>query len=327
MVAGKLRAALELCRSELQAAETGGLSATAAYACSSLGIAEFHLGLFADSRDHCSRAMTMYDHSWSADALSATGFDFLSVTEAAYSMALWVQGELSSSEKLMSRAISRAKEIREPFTLAHVLNHAAIVHFYGNNPHALREAADALGEVVEAHSIGSYQSQSKMWKGLAHGLIHDPKAGIEEIQAALARLNQTGTHLYDVLANLMLAQLKAASAASDDAIALIGIGLDDWREGGLALGSPLQRLRGEICSEYDTISAEAAYRESIRIARTQGARTFELQAALPLARLLRSTNRPLDARALLTPALEGFAPTPELQAIAEAQALLEMLRP
>jgi len=48
-------------------------------------------------------------------------------------------------------------------------------------------------------------------------------------------------------------------------------------------------------------------------------------AALTLAKLYRSTGRPADTRAVLSPALEGFAPTPEMPAIAEAEALLEHL--
>ncbi|MFZ0605969.1 MAG: hypothetical protein WAN05_32245, partial [Roseiarcus sp.] len=47
-----------------------------------------------------------------------------------------------------------------------------------------------------------------------------------------------------------------------------------------------------------------------------------LRAALALARLYQSTGRPTEAHAVLAPALEGFASTPEMPEIAEAQALL-----
>jgi hypothetical protein len=43
---------------------------------------------------------------------------------------------------------------------------------------------------------------------------------------------------------------------------------------------------------------------------------------LSLAKLYRLTGRPAEAHAVLAPALEGFAPTPEMPEIAEAQALL-----
>ena len=50
-----------------------------------------------------------------------------------------------------------------------------------------------------------------------------------------------------------------------------------------------------------------------------------MRAALALAKLYQSTGRPAEAHAVLAPALEGFAPTPEMPEIAEAQALLTAL--
>ena len=72
-------------------------------------------------------------------------------------------------------------------------------------------------------------------------------------------------------------------------------------------------------------AAEEAFRTAIAIAKQQGARSFELRAALALAKLYQSTGRPADAHAVLAPALEGFSPTPEMPEIAEAQALLTAL--
>jgi hypothetical protein len=63
--------------------------------------------------------------------------------------------------------------------------------------------------------------------------------------------------------------------------------------------------------------AEAAFLTAI--AERQGGRFYGLRAALSLAKLYQSHNRPADAHALLAPALEGFS----LPGIAEAQALLE----
>ena len=57
----------------------------------------------------------------------------------------------------------------------------------------------------------------------------------------------------------------------------------------------------------------------------QGTRSFELRAALALAKLYQSTGRPADAHAVLGPALEGFPPAPEMPEIAEAEALLAFL--
>ena len=90
----------------------------------------------------------------------------------------------------------------------------------------------------------------------------------------------------------------------------------------------LHRLRGEILLKRDpanTAPAEEAFLAAIAVAQQQKARSFELRAALDLARLYRSTSRSADAHALLASALNGFSPSPEFPEIAEAQTLLGAL--
>ena len=90
----------------------------------------------------------------------------------------------------------------------------------------------------------------------------------------------------------------------------------------------LHRIRGEILLKRDPPNkapAEEVFLTAMAIAREQKARSFELRAALSLARLYQSSNRAADAHAALAPALEGFLPTPEFPEIAEAQTLLAAL--
>jgi hypothetical protein len=61
---------------------------------------------------------------------------------------------------------------------------------------------------------------------------------------------------------------------------------------------------------------------AIAITQKQGTRSFELRAALSLARLYQSIGRAADAYAILAPPLKGFSPTSEMPEIAEARALL-----
>ena len=72
-------------------------------------------------------------------------------------------------------------------------------------------------------------------------------------------------------------------------------------------------------------TAAEAFLAAIAVAKQQRTRSFELRAALAHATLLQSTARPVDAHAVLAPALEGFSPTPEMPEIAKAQALLSQL--
>ena len=76
--------------------------------------------------------------------------------------------------------------------------------------------------------------------------------------------------------------------------------------------------------EYRSSQGEALL-AAIAIAQQQKAKSFELQAALSLAKLYQSTGHPGDAHVILATALEGFSPTPHFLEIAEAQTLLVAL--
>ena len=66
---------------------------------------------------------------------------------------------------------------------------------------------------------------------------------------------------------------------------------------------------------------------AIAVAKQQGTRSFELRAALSLAKLYRATGRDADAHAVLAPALAGFSPTPEFPEIAEALEIMANIEP
>ncbi len=91
--------------------------------------------------------------------------------------------------------------------------------------------------------------------------------------------------------------------------------------GQLWFNAELHRTHGEILLKQGAshpASAEESFLVALAIARRQKARSFELRAALSLAKLYRATGRDGDALAVLDSALEGFAPTPEFPEIAEA---------
>ena len=159
----------------------------------------------------------------------------------------------------------------------------------------------------------------------ARGRLLDPKLGARELRRALAKLNAQGHKLGMPSFHGLLAELEVTQGP-DRALTLIDEGLQIAEETGERVTDfYLHRLRGDILLKRDPanpVPAEDAYRTAIAIAKRQSARSSELLASLLLAKLYRSTDRPADALAILAPALEGFAPTPEMPEIAEAQALL-----
>ena len=110
----------------------------------------------------------------------------------------------------------------------------------------------------------------------------------------------------------------------DDALAESARTEERWYD------AQMHRIRGEILLKRDpvnTAAAEQSLQAAIAIAQSQKARSFELRAALALAKLYRAANRDPDAHAVLAPAVEGFPPTRQFPELSEAQTLLATLRP
>ena len=93
----------------------------------------------------------------------------------------------------------------------------------------------------------------------------------------------------------------------------------------MLLHKPRTASRPALAAPVRTTCAQQALQAAIAIAQSQRARSFELRAALSLAKLYRATHRDAVAHAVLALAVEGFPPTQQFPELAAAQALLGVI--
>jgi predicted ATPase len=89
------------------------------------------------------------------------------------------------------------------------------------------------------------------------------------------------------------------------------------------------RLKGEMPLMRDPAAApeaEGRFRAALEVARVQEARWWELRPSVSFARLLRDTNRPDEARAVLGEIYHWFPEGSDLPDLKEAKTLLDELR-
>ena len=87
-------------------------------------------------------------------------------------------------------------------------------------------------------------------------------------------------------------------------------------------------MKGELLlagKNTNVDEAQRAFRTAIGVADQQAARSWELRATVSLARLLRSTNRHDEARAMLAEIYNWFTEGFDTADLKEAKALLEEL--
>jgi predicted ATPase len=88
----------------------------------------------------------------------------------------------------------------------------------------------------------------------------------------------------------------------------------------------MHRVRGELfLSMHDDGAAEASFRKAINVAQHQSAKTWELRAAMSLARLWRDQGKTVEARELLAPVYGWFTEGFDTRDLKDAKALLSML--
>ena len=90
----------------------------------------------------------------------------------------------------------------------------------------------------------------------------------------------------------------------------------------------IERIAGEIAlksPEPDEARALEYFERALAIARQQQARSWELRAAMSLARLWRDQGKPQQARELLTPVYGWFTEGYNTRDLKEAKALLDEL--
>jgi predicted ATPase len=186
-----------------------------------------------------------------------------------------------------------------------------------------------LARLAREHDLTMFRAFSVFLEGWAKAENKVPVDGFEGMRRGVHLLREQNVLMFDGLIKIALAEAEARAGDPDRAVAILDEALATAdRTGYRAFGAELHRARGEMLLKRDPANpalAEDAFKAAIAVAREQGTRSFELRAAIALAKLCQSTGRPADAYAVLAPALEGFAPTPEMPEIAEAQALMERL--
>jgi predicted ATPase len=88
------------------------------------------------------------------------------------------------------------------------------------------------------------------------------------------------------------------------------------------------RIAGEIAresSEPDAAKAEAYFERALAVARQQQAKSWELRAAMSMARLWRDQGKRDEARELLAPVYGWFTEGFDTRDLKEAKALLDEL--
>ena len=286
-------------------------------------------GDFAEGRAHYDQAIALYDPAAHRPLAMRFGQD-IGVTILSYrSQALWMLGYPDVALADAEHAVKDAREIGQAATLMFALNNTCFTHIWcGNYPTANAQASEVVALADEKGPM--------LWK--AWGMFHQgcvlaqtgkASDAVQMITASIIGLRSTGSTLYTPYSLSYLARAYAELRIFDDAWRSIGEAVtavettkERWFE------AEANRIAGEIAlksPERDTAKAEAYFERALSIARQQQAKSWELRAAMSMARLWRDQGKRDEARDLLAPVYGWFTEGFDTRDLKEAKALLEEL--
>ena len=174
-------------------------------------------------------------------------------------------------------------------------------------------AAPHTVEVVRLareHDLQLWLAFGLVLEGSASAQKGAPSEGLEDMRRGIELLRKQNVLLLDGIFKIALAEAEARSGDVERGVAVLDEALATCeRIGHRAFDPELHRVRGEMLLRRNPMNpapTEAAFCRAIEIARGQGTRSFELRAALALARLYQKTGRAAEAHAVLAAALEAF---------------------
>lgn len=283
-------------------------------------------GDYVGARRHYERALAVLDRERDRDLAFRFAQDPFVVAESFFTLALWPLGEVDAAAQLAEAAVRHATEGGQIATIANAHFVAGLLGAVRHDARAALPHADRLLALSRAHDLALYTVCGMLLHGWAEGHAGDRRAGIAEMRRGLALLreNRIGSHV--PFAMTVLAELEADAGAIAGALATLDDAAAEAEQTGQRwYEAETHRVRGTLLLRSEpgnSAAAELAFRRAVAVARAQKTRSFELRAALDLAKLYCATGRGQEARAVLAPALRGFSATPDFPETQEAQSLL-----
>jgi class 3 adenylate cyclase/predicted ATPase len=324
--AAQLRAITEVILRDIEAKPP---SPEAAVAHRLAGVTEWYLGNFELARAHSGETLAMFDAQRDRDLAYRFGRDTGVSAMVFMALALWPLGETDHAHRIGEEGLARAVASGHALTMVYGLFQYALLHVVRRDATTTASLAETVVRLAREHGMPLYSAYGQFLEPWARWHLGDREGGLDAMRRGIAACHDMDNLVFTTLFETVLAEAEAEAGEIEIALASIDrtVALTE-RTGQRWNAADTHRVRGEILLKRDPVNtalAEEAFLTAIAIAQQQKARSFELRAALSLAKLYESTGRAVDAYAALAPALEGFSPKPEFPEIAEAQTLLAAL--
>jgi class 3 adenylate cyclase/predicted ATPase len=295
-----------------------------------MGHSMLFTGDIVQGRAHHDQALALYDPAEHRPLAARFSHDTRVAILCFRSIAMSLLGYPEAALADVDQALKDAREIGQAPTLMHALVGASSAHIQCGNYAAAKAEADEVVALADEKGTLFWKANGMVQQGGVMVLTGKASDAIQKLTAGMTALRSTGTTALVPFHLLYLARAYAQLGQFDDAWRCIGEAMtamattkETWCE------AEVDRMAGEIAllsPERDATKAEAYFERALAVARAQQAKSWELRAAMSMARLLRDQGKRDEARELLAPVYGWFTEGFDTLDLKEAKALLDGLR-
>jgi class 3 adenylate cyclase/predicted ATPase len=293
------------------------------------GISLQSAGDITGGRAHYDQAIALYDPVEHRPLATRFGQDSRVVTVSRRSAALWLLGYPDAALADAEHSLTYAREIGHAASLMYTLRHGWFARCQCGNYATADALAAELGSLADEKGAALWKAYGMLHQSCVLVLTGKTLAAVQMITSGLTAIRATGATGWIPWYLSFLARAYAELGKFDDASRCIGEAMtavettkEKWCE------AEVHRTCGEIAllsPEPDVAKAQMYFEHALMVARRQQARSWELRAAMSMARLRRDQGKQDEARDLLAPVYGWFTEGFDTHDLKEAKALLNEL--
>ena len=244
---------------------------------------------------------------------------------------LWLLGYPQAARTDNENSVAKARETGHATTLILALTYMSVIDVFARRDYAdaTKATNDELITLSDETGALFWRAHGEFLRGALLALAGNALEAVQAISSSLTTIRATGTKMFLPCFLMLLSKAHANLGEFDDAQGCINEALtaiqtnkERWCE------AEVNRIVGEIALKSpkpDAAKAEAYFERALSVARQQQAKSWELRAAISMARLWRDQGKSKEARDLLAPVYGWFREGFDTLDLKEAKALLEEL--
>ena len=286
-------------------------------------------GDIAQGRPHLDHAIALYDPAEHRPLVALIGQDPGLFALIWRSIAQWMLGYPEAALADADQALKDTRATGHAASLMFTLSFADLTHILCGNYAAGGECRRELAALADEKGSLSWKTVALMIEARGLALTGEPAKALPMLTFARSAFRSTGANFLAPLDLSVIASTHAALGEFDDARRCIDEAMttmetnkEKWFE------AEVNRIAGEVARKspaLHTAKAEGYFERALAIARQQQAKSWELRAAMSMARLWRDQGKPQQARELLAPVYRWFTEGFDTLDLKDAKTLLDAL--